>query len=243
MTPSRTVQANSSRRSPYGVGRVGQVGGDLGGGEGGARVGQLARQRQLAIAGHGAAHVGEGVAGQPLEVEHLRLGARGVDVHEPCGELGLDRDHGERVAQDVVQVAGEAVALRREPLGSSSRLAASVADNHLLEAEDGEHRGEHAPAAGRPGRDHAGHHVRDQDQRRRAKRERVQATRLVITSITRDRVDGRGGTDLAEQAQSAAASSEQRRRASGPPRAVPGASQSSCIRVAAAQEPRSGREG
>ena len=93
------------------VGGVRQVGLDLGGGQRGAGPGQLAGQGQLAVALDGAAYVGERVAGEPLEVGELGAGPLGVDVEQPVGELGLDRDDGQRVAEDVVQVAGEPGAL------------------------------------------------------------------------------------------------------------------------------------
>ena len=72
---------------------------------------QLAGQGELAVALDRPAYVGEGVAAEPLEVGDLGAGALGVDVEELLGELGLHRDHGQRVAEDVVQVAGEPVAL------------------------------------------------------------------------------------------------------------------------------------
>ena len=65
----------------------------------------------LAVALDRPAYVGERVAAEPLEVGDLGAGAFDVDVEELLGELGLHRDHGQRVAEDVVQVAGEAGAL------------------------------------------------------------------------------------------------------------------------------------
>ena len=44
--------------------------------------------------------------GQPLHVGDLGRRPRRVQRQQPAGELGLDRDHGQRVAEDVVQVAG-----------------------------------------------------------------------------------------------------------------------------------------
>ena len=88
------------------VGRPGQVGADLGGLQRRPGAGQLGRQAQLAHSVDGSAHVGEGVAGEPLDVGDLGAGALRADVDEPVGELGLDGDDGQRVAEDVVQVAG-----------------------------------------------------------------------------------------------------------------------------------------
>ena len=84
------------------------------------RPGQLAGQGQLAVALHRPAHVGQRVAAEPLEVGELGAGPVRVDVEQPVGELGLDRDHGQRVAEDVVQVAGEPVALVRRPRAGRS---------------------------------------------------------------------------------------------------------------------------
>ena len=79
--------------------------------QGGAGVGQLAGQGHLAVAGHGRADVGQRLPGQPLDLGDLGLGPVRVEPDQPAGQLGLDRDDGQRVAEDVVQVAGEPVAL------------------------------------------------------------------------------------------------------------------------------------
>ena len=112
VTPSRTVQANSSRSSD-GTSSVefGSSASISAARERDPRPGQLAGQGQLAVALDRTAYVGERVAAEPLEVGDLGAGPLEVDVEEPLGELGLHRDHGERVAEDVVQVAGEAGAL------------------------------------------------------------------------------------------------------------------------------------
>ena len=118
VTPSRTVHANSSRRS-LGTSSV-EFGRSASISAAASAVrarGQLAGQGQLAIALHCASYVGERVAGEPFQVGDLGLRAGGVDVEQALGELRLDRDHGQRVPEDVVEVAGEPVALLgdREP--------------------------------------------------------------------------------------------------------------------------------
>ena len=148
MTPSRTVQANSSRSSDgtssVEFGRSASISAAR---ERDPRPDQLAGQRDVAVALHGAAYVGERVAAEPLEVGDLGAGPLDVDVEELLGQLGLDRDHGERVAEDVVQVAGEAGALVVD--GEAGVLVlgvdeVDVAGHHRAEAED-RHGGGHDP--------------------------------------------------------------------------------------------------
>ena len=112
VTPSRIVHANSSRFSE-GTSSVefGQVGLDLGGLQRHPRPRELAGQAQLAVALHGPSYVGQGVAREPLEVVDLGPRAVGSTSISLLGQLGLDGDHRQRVAEDVVQVAGEPVAL------------------------------------------------------------------------------------------------------------------------------------
>ena len=112
VTPSRTVQANSSRSSD-GTSSVefGRSASISAAPERDPRPDQLAGERDVAVALDRAAYVGERVAAEPLEVGDLGAGPVDVDVEELLGELGLDRDDRERVAEDVVQVAGEAGAL------------------------------------------------------------------------------------------------------------------------------------
>ena len=93
------------------VGGVRELGGDLGRGQRRPGAGELAGERQLAVAVDRASYVGQRVAREPLEVGQLGPRAVGVDVDQPVGQLGLHRDHGQGVAEDVVQVAGEPVAL------------------------------------------------------------------------------------------------------------------------------------
>ena len=123
------------------VGRVRQLGLDLGRRQRRAGAGQLTGQGQLAVALHGAAHVGQRVAGEPLEVGELGPGPLRVDVEQPVGQLGLDGDHGQRVAEDVVQVAGEPGALVLD--GERGVLLVGphqvdVARHHLPDAEHGD---------------------------------------------------------------------------------------------------------
>ena len=146
VTPSRTVQANSSRRCGRHVVRgVGQLGLDVGGGQRRSRAGELAGQGQLAVARDGPAHVGQRVAREALEVGDLGPGPLDVDVEQPVGQLGLDRDDRQRVAEDVVQVAGEA-----GPLVLDGQLGVllvgthqvDVARHHLADAEHRQRRRE-----------------------------------------------------------------------------------------------------
>ncbi len=101
----------------------------------------------LAVALDRAAYVGERVAAEPLEVGDLGAGAFDVDVEKLLGELGLHRDHGERVAEDVVQVAGEAGALVVDGEAGVLELGVDqvdVAGHHRAQAEDRD-RGGHDP--------------------------------------------------------------------------------------------------
>ena len=78
------------------------------------------------------ADLGERLTGQRLDLGQLGLGALGVDVDEPLGELGLDRDHGERVTEHVVHVAGHPFPLghqRRAPGGSRSCSLATLLEH------------------------------------------------------------------------------------------------------------------
>ena len=128
----------------YVVGRVGQVGFDLGGTQGDPRPDQLAGERDVAVALHRAAYVGERVAAEPLEVRDLGAGPVDVDVQKLLRELGLHRDHGERVAEDVVQVAGEPGALVVDGEAGVLELGVDevdVAGHHRAQAEDRHGRG------------------------------------------------------------------------------------------------------
>ena len=53
----------------------------------------------------------ERLSGDRAHLGDLGLGPLGVDVDEPLGELGLDRDDGERVPEHVVDVPGDPLAL------------------------------------------------------------------------------------------------------------------------------------
>ena len=123
------VQANSSRRSTgHVVGGVGQLGLDLGRRQRRSRPGELAGQGQLAVALHGAAYVGQRVARASRSRSTSSARARsGSTSSSRLRQLGLDGDDGERVAEDVVQVAREPGALvldgeaRRSPRGPETR--------------------------------------------------------------------------------------------------------------------------
>lgn len=105
---------------------------------------QFGRQRQLPVARDGGAHVGEGVASQPLQIEDLGLGADRVGFDETAGQFGLDRDDREAVAEDVVQVAGEPGAFELDGqlglllAGAGQRVAVSThGDRPPHDAADG----------------------------------------------------------------------------------------------------------
>src|SRR6185369_6366802 len=114
------------------IDRVRQVGVDAGGGQGRAGVGDLGGEGDVAVAGDRVPHVGQRLAGQPFHVGDLGLGPVRVQPYQAAGQLGHD---GERVAEDVVQVAGEPVALvlDREPadlLPGGVELAVALDDLH-----------------------------------------------------------------------------------------------------------------
>ncbi len=109
VTPSRIVQANSSRcsvgTSSAALGRSASISAAA---SAVAGPGELAGQGQLAVALDGARTSASASRREPFEVGELGPGPVRVDVEQPLRQLGLDGDHGERVAEDVVQVAGEA---------------------------------------------------------------------------------------------------------------------------------------
>ncbi len=74
---------------------------------------QLLVQRRLPVAAHRLAHLAQRLAGHPLHVGDLGGRPLGIDRHQPPGQLGLDGDHRQAVAEQVVQVTGEALALGR----------------------------------------------------------------------------------------------------------------------------------
>ena len=125
------------------VDRAGQVRRDPGRSQRRPRVGQLAGQRDLAETTDRRPDVGQRLARKPFQVSDFRARPGRVDLDQPAGQLGLDRDHRERVAEDVVHVAGHPLALRRH-----RELGHLVARDHQLgvavegqpHAEDGERR-------------------------------------------------------------------------------------------------------
>ena len=82
------------------------------------RAVQLAAQPLGPIADHGGPHLGQRLAPDPLDVPHLVAGPRRLALRQPRGQLGLQDDHRQGVAEQVVQVARDALPLgeRREPL-------------------------------------------------------------------------------------------------------------------------------
>ena len=106
------------------VGRQQRVAGDRdrrldpGGIEHLAGVADLGGERAHAVAGHRLAHLLEGAPCDLLEVVDLVTSLVVLAALEAAtGELGLEHDHRQAVAQQVVQVAGEAQALLGDRVG------------------------------------------------------------------------------------------------------------------------------
>ena len=74
-----------------------------------------------AIAADGLADFGEGGAGGLFYFGDLLGGACGVAFDEAAGEFGFEDDDGESVAEDVVEIAGDAFAF-----GDARRVARSL---------------------------------------------------------------------------------------------------------------------
>ena len=79
-----------------------------GGGQRRAGLGQLLREARLAVAADRLADLGQRPPGRRLDVAHLRRGPRRVALGQPARQLALQRDQRQGVAEQVVQVAGEA---------------------------------------------------------------------------------------------------------------------------------------
>ena len=84
---------------------------DPGGGQRHPRAGQLSFQCGLPVAADRLAHLVQGVAGDGFDLGHLTRRVRRTRLHEPAGQLGLDRDHRQAMSEQVVEVAGKALAL------------------------------------------------------------------------------------------------------------------------------------
>ncbi|RIH76340.1 hypothetical protein Mterra_03888 [Calidithermus terrae] len=134
---------------------------DPGGAQGQPGPGELALQAPRLVALHRLAHLGGGLAADPLDLAHLAGGSSRVALGELGGELGLEGDDREGVAQQVVQVAGDALALGdgRQALvllGGLHQLALvtfALEGRGVEQADEGgeEHRREEVGAALRPG--------------------------------------------------------------------------------------------
>ena len=109
---SRTVQASTASTSG-GSSTSGRsiVVVDARGVERGARARELGVEHRLAVAADRLADLAQRVARDALDVADLGRRGLGVVGQPPARELGLDRDDRQRVAEQVVQVAGEALAL------------------------------------------------------------------------------------------------------------------------------------
>ena len=73
--------------------------------------GQLACQGHLAVAGRGGPDIRQRLPGDPLHVRDLGLGPLRIQAREPPGQFRLDRHDRQRVTEDVMQIAGELMAL------------------------------------------------------------------------------------------------------------------------------------
>ncbi|GAV40309.1 hypothetical protein Saa2_03198 [Streptomyces acidiscabies] len=91
--------------------------GDAGGREGRAGAGQFGREAALPVAGDRLADLRQGLAAHRLDVRDLDQGRVQVPGCQAAGGLRLHDDHREGVAQQVVQVTGEAepLLLHRAP--------------------------------------------------------------------------------------------------------------------------------
>ena len=112
VAPSRTAQASTASTSgSSATGDALERGVDPGRRQRHPRALQLTVERRLAVAADRLAHLAERLAGDLLHVGDLGRRPVGAVGQQPAGELGLDRDHRQRVAEQVVQVTGEALAL------------------------------------------------------------------------------------------------------------------------------------
>lgn len=82
-----------------------------GGGERGAGSGQFAGEGEASVAGDGVAYVHQGLAADPFDVGDLEGRLFRMAGEHPPGQFALQGDQRERVAEQVVQVTGEAQAL------------------------------------------------------------------------------------------------------------------------------------
>ncbi len=85
---------------------------DAGGFEHEARVLQLSLEGRLSGAADRVADARQRFARDALDVADLRPGAFRIAGQQAAGELALDRDQRQAVAEDVVQVTGDPIALR-----------------------------------------------------------------------------------------------------------------------------------
>ena len=73
---------------------------------------QFGGESLAAISADGFTHIGQRGARSLLHVLHLLLGTLRIAVHQLARQLGLQRDERQRVSQQIVQVARDALALR-----------------------------------------------------------------------------------------------------------------------------------
>ncbi len=109
-----------------------------------ARPVEVGGQAALPVPRHRLADLGQRLASHRLDVRDLRDGRVHVGAGQPAGGLGLHDDHGQGVAEEVVQVAGEAQAflLDRAPgefLAGGAQVAYRVGEG---EDRRRDHRGD-----------------------------------------------------------------------------------------------------
>ena len=100
-----------------------KIGFDAGGAKYFACGRQLGGQTHLAIAGNGGSDIGQALTGKRRNFAHLVRRPVRIDAHEALGQLGFDRDGGQGVAEQVVQIAADAQPSCSIPVIRSSPMA------------------------------------------------------------------------------------------------------------------------
>ena len=75
------------------------------------RARDFRRQTFGAIAADGLPHLAQSLAGDVFHFADFMTGARRIAIHQLAGQLGFEDDNGERVSEDVVEIARDALAL------------------------------------------------------------------------------------------------------------------------------------
>ena len=110
-------------RQGHGLGL--QVEGDARGSKGFLHGLELRGESRRAVPGDGAAHLGQRIPGDLVDFADLLGRACGIPFEQLAREFGLERDHRERMAEDVVKVARDPLPLGhlREPFHFALRHA------------------------------------------------------------------------------------------------------------------------